>query len=235
MGLSSKVLHPRFLIPLYRYRLNPRADLNELEKGMPWRTVKDEFGKFKRIDNEGRTYQGTPYSVEPDATARQIFVASMMHTSVKSPALSETPDVTCPSDAPDSEGRKEVVHHEEIPGYSKSKQKKNASDKESNFTTKAKSIPVTPKTVASSTGPMREQWLVCIYKEIENLWQNMAIKDADPSLIVKSKSLGKWPLVFVLKPLTQTQQTADDIDQDYKHKIKSSGHFVATSLHGEST
>ena len=50
--------------------------------------------------------------------------------------------------------------------------------------------------------------------------RNMAIQDADPSLIIKWKSSGKWPLpcqmVFVLKPLTQTQQTADDADQDYK-------------------
>ena len=40
----------------------------------------------------------------------------------------------------------------------------------------------------------------------------------------KWKNLGKWPLpcqmVFVLKPLTQTQQTADDADQDYKHKSR---------------
>ena len=53
---------------------------------------------------------------------------------------------------------------------------------------------------------MRERWLVSIYKDIENFLQNMAIKDADPSLVVKWKSLGKWPLpgqmVFVLKPLT---------------------------------
>ena len=46
-----------------------------------------------------------------------------MHASTKSPALSDTPDVTCPSDVPDSERRKEVVHHEEIPGQPKSKQK----------------------------------------------------------------------------------------------------------------
>ena len=44
---------------------------------------------------------------------------------------------------------KEVVHHEEIPGQSTSKEK-NSSDKKSNYTIKAKSIPVTPKTVASS-------------------------------------------------------------------------------------
>ena len=70
---------------------------------MPWRIVKDEFGKFKWIDHEGRTYSGTPYSVEPDATAKQIFVASMMHTSMNPPALRDT---TCPSDAPDSETSK---------------------------------------------------------------------------------------------------------------------------------
>ena len=113
-GIVVKGLAPKRLDPS-RYHLNPQTDLNELEKGMPWRTIKDEFGKFKWIDREGRTYPGTPYSVEPDATAKQIFVASMMQTSLKSPALSDTPDVTCPSDVPDSERRKEVVHHEQIP------------------------------------------------------------------------------------------------------------------------
>ena len=52
----------------------------------------------------------------------------------------------------------------------------------------------------------------------------MAIKDADPSLVVKWKSSGKWPLPcqmdFVLKPLTQSQQTRDDIQADYKHKSR---------------
>ena len=81
---------------------------------------------------------------EPDATAKHIFVASMMHTSMRSPILGDTPDF------PDSERRKEVVHHEQIPDQPMSKQKKNASDKKSSFTIKAKSIPVTPKTVASS-------------------------------------------------------------------------------------
>ena len=72
--------------------------------------------------------------------------------------------------------------------------RKNASDKKSSFTIKTKSTPLTPKTVASSEGVMRERWLVSIYKEIESFLQNMAIKDADPSLVVKWKSLGKWPL-----------------------------------------
>ena len=49
-GLAPKLLDPS------RVHLNPRTDLNELEKGMPWRTIKDEFGKFKWIDHEGRTY-----------------------------------------------------------------------------------------------------------------------------------------------------------------------------------
>ena len=45
----------------------------------------------------------------------------------------------------------------------------------------------------------------------------MAIQDADPALVTKWKNLGKrhlpCQLVFVLKPLTQTQQTADDADE----------------------
>ena len=136
------------------------------------------------------------------------------------PVLHDKPDVTCPSDVQQVERRKEVAHHEEIPGQSKSN--KNSYDKKSNFTIKAKSIPVTPKAVAASTGSMKEKRLPSIYKEIENFVQNMAIFDADPALVIEWKNLGKWPLpcqmVFVLKPLTQTQQTADDADQDYKHK-----------------
>ena len=114
------------------------------------------------VKHEDRICSGTPYSVEPDATAKQIFVANMTHTSTNPPALRDIPDVTCPSDTPESERRKEVVHYEEIQGHPKSK-KKNASDKKSKFTIKAKSIPVTPKTVATSTGQTRERWLVSIY------------------------------------------------------------------------
>ena len=40
----------------------------------------------------------------------------MMHAQMQHPVLSEKPDVTCPSDVQDSERRKEVVHHEEVPG-----------------------------------------------------------------------------------------------------------------------
>ena len=172
---------------------------------MPWRTIQDEFGKFKWVDHAGRIYQGTLFSIEPDATSKHIFVASMMNTSMRSPVLRDTPDVTCPSDFLDSDRRKEVVHHEQIPDHDVSKQKKNASDKKSNIVIKAKSIPVTPKAVASSQGEMRETWLASIYKEIE---QNMATKDADPSLVVRWKSSGRWPLpcqmAFALKPLTQS-------------------------------
>ena len=86
-------------------------------------TIQDEFGKFKWIDHEGRVYQGTPHSVEPDAIARTVFIASMMHgiAHMQHPVLNEKPDVTCPSDAQDNERRKEVVHHEEVPGQPKSK------------------------------------------------------------------------------------------------------------------
>ena len=208
-GVVIKGLAPRRLDPA-RYHLNPNTDLTELEKGMPWRTIQDEFGKFKWVDHAGRIYHGTPFSVEPDVTSKHLFIASMMHTSIRSPVLTDKPDVTCPSDFPDSEKRKEVVHHEQTPVYDVSKSKKNAPDKKSNVVIKAKSIPVTPKSVASSQGAMRERWLVSIYKEIENFLQSMAIEDADPSLVVRWKSSGRWPLpcqmVFVLKPLTQSQQ-----------------------------
>ena len=68
----------------------------------------------------------------------------MMHTSMRSPALQDKPDVTCPSDCPVSDKRKEVVHHEQIPGHDITHSKK--------VVIKAKSIPVTPKAVASSQG-----------------------------------------------------------------------------------
>ena len=121
-----------------------------------------------------------------------VFIASMMHARVQQPVLSEKPDVTCPSDVPDSDRKKRVVHHEEIPGHPKSK--KNSGDRKSTFTIKAKSIPATSKTVAAMTGSAREKWLLSIYKEIENILQNLAISDADPALVVKLKSMGKWPL-----------------------------------------
>ena len=54
--------------------------------------------------------------VEPDATAKTVFIASMMHAQMHPPVLQDKPDVTCPSNVQDSERRKEVVHHEEIPG-----------------------------------------------------------------------------------------------------------------------
>ena len=240
-GVVIKGLAPRRLDPA-RYHLNPSTDLNELEKGMPWRTIQDEFGKFKWVDHAGRIYQGTPFSVEPDVTSKHIFVASMMHTSMPSPVLRDKPDVTCPSDFPDSERRKEVVHHEQIPDQDVSKLRKNAADKKSNVVIKAKSIPVTPKAVASSQGAMRETMAsVSIYKEIENFLQNMAIEDADPSLVVRWKSSGRWPLpcqmVFVLKPLTQSQQMGDDVQAEYKHKSRLviCGNFASWGEHSTTT
>ena len=63
-----------------------------------------------------------------------------------------------------------------------------------------------------------------IYKEIENFLQNMAIDDADPALVVAWKEKGKWPLpcqmVFVLKPLTKSQQEENDVHEEYKHKSR---------------
>ena len=53
-GVVIKGLAPRRLDPC-RYHLNPGTDFNELEKGMPWRSVQDEFG----IDHSGRIYHGT--------------------------------------------------------------------------------------------------------------------------------------------------------------------------------
>ena len=85
---------------------------------------------------------------------------------------------------------------------------------------KPKNTPVTPKTVAATTGSVREWWLESIYKEIENFLLNMAITDADPALVVKFKAMGKWPLpcqmLFVLEPLTQVQHKEVDSEEAYK-------------------
>ena len=202
-------------------------------------SIQDELGKFKWLDHKGKIYQGTPYSVEPDVTSKQMFVASMMHSSNHSPVLSDVPDVTCPSDVSTDHKRREVVQFDH-PSESTDRKPKRAqlSDGKSNVVIKAKSIPVSPKTVASSQGAMRERWLQSIYKEIENFLQNMAIDDADPALW---KQKGKWPLpcqmVFVLKPLTQSQQQGNDVHEEYKHKSRLviCGNFATWGEHSTTT
>ena len=88
---------------------------------------------------------------------------------------------------------------------------------------------------------MREKWLLSIYKEIENFLQNMAIDDADPALVVAWKEKGKWPLpcqmVFVLKPLTQSQQEENDVHEEYKHKSRLviCGNFATWGEHSTTT
>ena len=240
-GVVIKGLAPKRLDPC-RYQLTAGPTLDDLEKNMPWRSVQDEFGKFKWLDHTGKIYQGTPFSVEPDITSKQMFVASMMHSSSHLPVLRDTPDVTCPSDAPIDRKRKEVVQYEQSSDPDDRKSKKSQSnDNKSNIVIKAKSIPVSPKTVASSQGAMRERWLLSIYKEIENFLQNMAIEDADPSLVVEWKRKGKWPLpcqmVFVLKPLTQSQQQGNDIHDEYKHKSRLviCGNFATWGEHSTTT
>ena len=98
-GVVIKGLAPRRLDPC-RYQLAASPTLDDLEKNMPWRSIQDEFGKYKWLDHTGKIYQGTPFSVEPDITSKQMFVASMMHSSSQPPVVRDTPDVTCPSDAP---------------------------------------------------------------------------------------------------------------------------------------
>ena len=82
----------------------------------------------------------------------------------------------------DNPRRDEVVHHEETPGQTS--QKKSKDGKKPTLTMKAKSVPVTPETVAASTGPVRERWLESTYKDIEDFLLNMAITDACLSLTV---------------------------------------------------
>ena len=186
-GVVIKGLAPRRLDPC-RYQLTSGPTLDDLEKNMPWRSIQDEFGKFKWLDHTGKIYQGTPFSVEPDITSKQVFVASMMHSSSHPLVLMDTPDVTCPSDAPIDKKRKEVVQYEQpCESDDKKSRKSSSGDRKPDIVIKAKSIPVSPKTVASSHGAMRERWLVSIYKEIENFLQNMAIEDADPSIVLQWK------------------------------------------------
>ena len=45
-GIMVKGLAPKPLYPL-RYHVNPRCDFSDLEKGLPWRTVQDEFSKHR--------------------------------------------------------------------------------------------------------------------------------------------------------------------------------------------
>ena len=164
------------------------------------------------------------------------------HDQIEVPVLRDTPDVTCPTDAPIDKKRKQVVQYDQPPEPDDRKSKRSpSSDKKSDIVIEAKSIPISPKTVASSQGAMREKWLVSIYKEIENFLQNMAIEDADPSLVVPWRSKGKWPLpcqmVFVLKPLTQSQQQGSDIHDEYKHKSRLviCGNFATWGEHSTTT
>ena len=240
-GVVIKGLAPKRLDP-GRYQLTAGLTLDDLEKTMPWRSIQDELGKFKWLDHKGKIYQGTPYSVEPDVTSKQMFVASMMHSSTQSPVLRDVPDVTCPSDAPIDQKRREVVQFDH-PSESNDRKPKRAQlgDNKANVVIKAKSIPASPKTVESSQGAMRERWLQSIDKEIENFLQNMAIDDADPALVVAWKQKGKWPLpcqmVFVLKPLTQSQQQGNDVHEEYKHKSRMviCGNFAAWGEHSTTT
>ena len=235
-GLAPKRLDPS------RYQLTVSPSHEEPEANMPWRSIRDELGKFKWLDHRGKIYSGIPYSVEPDVNSKQMFVASMMHASSQAPVLNDVPDVTCPSDPPTSQKRREVVQFDQPAESSDRKPKRiQPNDGKSNVVIKAKSIPVSPKTVASSTGAMREKWLQSIYKEIENFLQNMAIDDADPTLVVAWKQKGKWPLpcqmVFVLKPLTQSQQEGNDVHEDYKHKSRLviCGNFATWGEHSTTT
>ena len=80
-GAVIKGLAPERLDPS-RYQLTASPTLEDSDANMPWRSIQDELGKFKWLDHKGKIYQGTPYSVEPDVNSKQMFAASMMHTSI---------------------------------------------------------------------------------------------------------------------------------------------------------
>ena len=139
-GVVIKGLAPRRLDPC-RYQLTAGPALDDLEKNMPWRSIQDEFGKFKWLDHTGKIYQGTPFSVEPDITSKHMFIASTMHSSSHPPVLRDTPDVTCPSDTPIDKKRKEVVQYEQPPETDDRKSKRShPSDKKSDIVIKAKAF-----------------------------------------------------------------------------------------------
>ena len=58
-----KGLAPRRLDPC-RYHLTADSTLDDMEKNMPWRSIQDEFRKYKWLDHTGKVYQGTPFLVE---------------------------------------------------------------------------------------------------------------------------------------------------------------------------
>ena len=61
-------------LDLVGYHVHLKNDLTDLEKGMPWQSVQDEFGKYRWINHEGRMYQRTPYAIEQDPTEKTLFV-----------------------------------------------------------------------------------------------------------------------------------------------------------------
>ena len=239
-GVVVKGLAPRRLDPA-RYHLNSTTDLNELEKGMPWRSIQDEFGKFKWTDN-------TPESImEPPSQSNLTLRLGMclLQAWCRHPCALQCSKTNQTWHV--HRTFRTVIKGKKLFTMSRFRTmtsistRRIAPDKKSNVVIKAKSIPVTPKSVASSQGAMGERWLVSIYKEIENFLQNMAIEDADPSLVVRWKSLGKWPLpcqmVFALKPLTQSQQVGDDVQEEYKHKSRLviCGNFASWGEHSTTT
>ena len=56
-GIVVKGLSPKPLDAL-RYHVSPRSDLTDLEKGMPWRSIQDEFGKHRWIDTSRTNVPG---------------------------------------------------------------------------------------------------------------------------------------------------------------------------------
>ena len=125
--------------------------------------------------------------------------------------------------------RQEIVYvDEEAPETS-------VTSKVPEVTIQAKSVPVSPKDVASSAGDKRQKWLESIYREMENFTRNMAIIDASPEIIAEFRSRGKWPLpcqmVFVLKPLTTSQiaESGQVIPYKCKSRLVMCGNFAAWS------
>ena len=102
---------------------------------------------------QDRVFMGTLFSVQLNPDHRSLIMANLMHVNMPS-STSSAPDVTCPSDFADNVMRDEIVYiDDDVTRPGKLSQKKPSAKIE------AKSVPDTPKSVASSTGETREQWL----------------------------------------------------------------------------
>ena len=94
-GVVVKGLAPRRLDPA-RYYINPPTRVSmSLRKGCHGDPFRMSLGSSSGSIILVVSIMGHPSQVEPDITSKHVFIASMMHTSMRSPMLRGKPDVTC--------------------------------------------------------------------------------------------------------------------------------------------